>query len=90
MDLNIFFYELDSTFKKGDIKEAETLCLKWMDDAQKETNLPAVLAIANELGGIYRVTSRFEAGKNAYRHSNYQAVKDGKYGTAWDYAFKFS
>lgn len=66
MDLNIFFYELDSTFKKGDIKEAETLCLKWMDDAQKEANLPAVLAIANELGGIYRVTSRFEAGKNAY------------------------
>ncbi|QIB69852.1 tetratricopeptide repeat protein [Aminipila butyrica] len=66
MDLNVFFNELDSIFKRGNIKEAERVSLEWMEKAQKEGNVPAILAIANELGGIYRVTSRFEESQNAY------------------------
>lgn len=66
MDLNIFFKELDLIFKTGDIKKAEEFVLEWMEKAQKEGNIPAILAIANELGGIYRVTSRFEEGRDAY------------------------
>lgn len=74
MDLNLFFQELDLIFKKGNIKEAEQLVLRWMEKAQKEGNIPAILAISNELGGIYRVTSRFEEGKNAYSIA-VQAIK---------------
>lgn len=66
MDLNIFFQELDLIFKKKDIKQAETFILEWMEKAQKQGDIAGILAIANELGGIYRVTSRFEEGKNAY------------------------
>ncbi|WP_205666523.1 tetratricopeptide repeat protein [Aminipila luticellarii] len=74
MDLNVFFKELDLIFKKGNIKEAEDFVLEWMQKAQEEGNVPALLAIANELGGIYRVTSRFEEAKNAYSIAA-QAVK---------------
>lgn len=74
MDLNIFFKELDLIFKTADIKKAEEFVLEWMEKSQKEGNIPAILAIANELGGIYRVTSRFEEGRNAYSIA-VQAIK---------------
>lgn len=74
MDLNIFFKELDLIFKTGNVKKAEEFILEWMEKAQKSGDIPAILAIANELGGIYRVTSRFQEGKNAYTVA-IQAIK---------------
>jgi len=63
MDLNNFFQELDKGLKTKNIKDVEAFVLASMETAQKERNIPAFIAIANELGGIYRVTSRFEEGK---------------------------
>lgn len=74
MDLNIFFKELDLIFKAGNIKKAEEFILDCMEKAQKSSDIPAILAISNELGGIYRVTSRFEEGRNAYTIA-IQAIK---------------
>lgn len=74
MDLNKFYGELDEIFKTQDINVAEKYALDYMEQAQKESNIAGILASANELGGIYRVTSRFEEGKNAYNVA-LQAIK---------------
>lgn len=74
MDLNNFYKGLDAIFKTRDIKAAESYILEHMEKAQKEGDIGGILAAANELGGIYRVTSRFEEGKSAYTAA-LQAVK---------------
>ncbi|MGN0711432.1 MAG: tetratricopeptide repeat protein [Anaerovoracaceae bacterium] len=66
MDLNKYFNELDSCFEHNDIKKAEELSLEWLKNAAALQDKAAVLAISNELGGIYRVTSRFRDAENAY------------------------
>lgn len=66
MDLMNFFQELDSIFKTKNIKDAEDFVIAALAQAQKEENIPAIVAIANELGGIYRVTNRLEEGKKVY------------------------
>lgn len=66
MDLNTFFRELDDMFKKKSIKEVEGFILECLEKAKGNNDIPAILAIANELGGIYRVTNRLEDGKKIY------------------------
>lgn len=66
MELNRYFNELDSCFEQNNIKKAEELSLEWLKNAAALQDTAAVLAISNELGGIYRVTSRFENAENAY------------------------
>ncbi len=61
-----FFKELDSKFKTGDIKEVEKYIVASMERVIRENDLPALLSIANELGGIYRVTNRFSEAKKVY------------------------
>ncbi len=59
-----FFQELDALFKAGNIKGAEQYLIGAMERAAGSHDLPALLAAANELGGILRVTNRLgEAGK---------------------------
>lgn len=66
MNADKFFEELDKLFRTKNIKEAEKYVLETMEHVQKEKDIPGLLAIANELGGIYRVTSRFDEAKKAY------------------------
>ncbi len=66
MDLNNFYQELDNIFQTEGIQSAEKYILKNMECAKNENNVPAIVSISNELGGIYRVTSRFEEAKSVY------------------------
>lgn len=66
METGKFFQELDSMFRNGNIKDAETYVMGSMERVTEEKNLPALLAMANELGGIYRVTNRLEEAKKVY------------------------
>jgi tetratricopeptide (TPR) repeat protein len=66
MVLNNFFEELDLLFKTKDIKAAEKYVVSAMEQAQQEKDLPAIVAIANELGGIYRVANKFDEAKKVY------------------------
>ena len=66
METGGFFNELDSMLKTGNIKDAENFMLGSMDRAIEENDLPYMLAIANELGGIFRVTNRFDEAKKVY------------------------
>jgi tetratricopeptide (TPR) repeat protein len=66
LERDIFLKELDSKFKTEGIKEAEKYIVDSMERVIRENDLPALLTIANELGGIYRVTNRFEEAKKVY------------------------
>jgi len=66
MDLNKFYQELDVIFQTKNVKVAEKYILENLECAKNEGNIPAIIAISNELGGIYRVTSRFEEAKKMY------------------------
>ncbi|MBR0597355.1 DUF4037 domain-containing protein [Sinanaerobacter chloroacetimidivorans] len=66
MEPGNFFKELDSMFQTKNIKEVEKYVIDAMERVQRENDLPSLLAIANELGGIYRVTSRFDEAKLVY------------------------
>lgn len=66
MDKGNFFNKLDSFFKNGDIRGAESFLIESIEAASKEKNLPALLSMANELGGILRVTGRFSEARKIY------------------------
>jgi Predicted N-acetylglucosaminyl transferase len=66
MDTGNFFQELDEKLKAGSLQDAEKYLVGIMDRAVHENNLPALLAAANELGGIFRVTNRLEEAKKIY------------------------
>lgn len=66
MNINNFFKELDSLFKTKGMKEAEEYGIRSLVEAQQSDDFASVVAIANELGGIYRVTNRIENGKQIY------------------------
>ncbi|MFV0516491.1 MAG: tetratricopeptide repeat protein [Aminipila sp.] len=66
MDLNNFYSQLDTIFKNQDIHSAEKYIVEQMLVAQKDGDVAGILATANEIGGIYRVTSRFEDAKKSY------------------------
>lgn len=67
MDINNFFTQLDSLFKTKGVKEAEEYGIRSLVEAQQKEDFASVVAIANELGGIYRVTNRIEEGKRIYQ-----------------------
>ena len=66
MENTDLFHELDRMLKDGKLKEAEKYLTSAMELALRETDLPALLAISNELGGIFRVTGRFGEAKKVY------------------------
>lgn len=67
MDLDTFYKELDEVFKTRSIQEAETFITDSLTQANQNADWPTVIAMANELGGIYRVTKRTEKGKLVYQ-----------------------
>lgn len=66
MDVNNFYKELDEIFRAGDIHQAEDYMIRCLEKAKGEHDVPAILAVCNELGGVYRVTNRFAEGKTIY------------------------
>ena len=70
MDQNRFFQDLDQMFQTKNIKEVENYIVDAMEKPQQEGDLPAVVVIANELGGVYRVTNRLEEAKKIYGLAN--------------------
>lgn len=66
MDINDFYKELDEIFRTGDIRQAEDYMIQCLETAKSEQDVPAILAVCNELGGVYRVTNRFADGKTIY------------------------
>ncbi len=66
MDLTNFFKELDLRFREKPLAEVEEFIVGSLKQAQIERDFPALLAISNELGGVLRVTNRFEEAKQIY------------------------
>jgi tetratricopeptide (TPR) repeat protein len=66
MELGNFFKELDTLFQTKNIEAAAKFITDAMKRVQEENDLPALLAISNELGGIFRVTNRFAEAKKVY------------------------
>lgn len=66
MDMNRYFQELDQRFREDDIRGAEEVSLSYLNQASKEKDTGAVVAIANELGGLYRVQGRFDRALETY------------------------
>ncbi len=66
METGNFFRELDSIFQTKNISDAEKFVINSMERALEEKDFPSLLAVANELGGIYRVTNRFEEAMKIY------------------------
>jgi len=65
MEQSVFYSRLDEIFKNGNIKEAEKFAADALTQAEKDSDLPAILAITSELGGIYRVTGRLAEARRA-------------------------
>lgn len=66
MEQGNFFKELDAMFQTKNIQEVEKFIVETMKRVKEQNDLPALLSIANELGGIFRVTNRFEEAKKVY------------------------
>ena len=66
MDVNQFYQELDELFRNSDIQQAEAFMIRCLETAKAKQDVPAILAVSNELGGVYRVTNRFSEGKTIY------------------------
>jgi len=66
MNVNNFYKELDELFRTGDIHQAEEYMIRCLETAKAEQDVPAILAVCNELGGVYRVINRFAEGRTIY------------------------
>ena len=58
MDMQEKFRQLDEYYAKGDLKGAEDSLTAWVEEAEEAGNLGALLALYNELEGLYRTTKR--------------------------------
>ena len=54
------FRALDALFAAGDLETAEAKLTDWIDQAEGERDLGALLSLYNELEGLYRTTGRAE------------------------------
>ncbi len=66
MDIKHFYQELDVIFRQGDIHRAEHFMRDQLEEARTRRDIPAILAVCNELGGVYRVLNRFDEGRAMY------------------------
>ncbi|QOX64115.1 DUF4037 domain-containing protein [Anoxybacterium hadale] len=66
MKSEYFYNKLDELFRSGSIQEAENYIIRTMEQVQKENDLPALISLANELGGVFRVTGRLEEAQKVY------------------------
>ncbi len=66
MNINEFYNTLDTLFAEKKIGEAEKFLLESLGKAESESDFALVIAASNELGGIYRVLSRYDEGAALY------------------------
>ena len=66
MNINEFYNTLDTFFAEKKISEAEKFLLDCLAKAEAERDFALVIAASNELGGIYRVLSRYQEGAALY------------------------
>ena len=60
------FQELDRFFSRNDIKGAESYLTDLLHAAAAQKELPLMLSVSNELGGIFRVTNRLSEAAKLY------------------------
>ncbi len=66
MNINEFYSALDSLFAEKKVDEAEKFLLENLAKAESEGDFAIVIPAANELGGLYRVLSRYDEGAELY------------------------
>lgn len=66
MDTCHFFETLDQLFAEKRMDEAETYMQAQLDQAKAKGDHSAIITLCSELGGYYRVTSRYDAAKALY------------------------
>lgn len=66
MDIQNYFKRLDEFFSNNDIAGAQKFSESNLSEAQMKQDFPAILAISNELGGLYRVKGEFLLALSAY------------------------
>lgn len=67
MDIAAFFRELDLLFSRQEIQKVEPYLMAGLAQAEHEGDLAAVLSICNELGGFYRVQTRYAQGAAVFQ-----------------------
>ena len=69
MDISAFLDNLDILFNDKKYDEIETYLKNGIEKANKEKDLGAELSICNELGGFYRICTRFPEAKRAFERA---------------------
>lgn len=69
MDLNKFFYTLDGLLSKGMGQQAIEFIQESIEEARKEKDEKALIAIYNEAGGICRDFSKYEEAEQYYKEA---------------------
>lgn len=69
------FEQTDRFFEKNDIQGARLFLESQLESAETNSDLPAVLIICNELGGLYRSLELYDKGLSVYAKAE-QAIHD--------------
>lgn len=68
------YHKLDELFRSGNIQEAENYIIRTMEQVQRDNDLSALISLANELGGVFRVTGRLDEAQKVY-HVALEAIR---------------
>lgn len=77
MDLNQFFSVLDALFQKNDKRAVQTYLENGLNRARAVGDDEGAIAIANELGGYYRVIGALEEAKSLYQEALFKLTNMG-------------
>lgn len=66
MNIEKFYATLDGFFAEKKIDKAELFLKETLREAEAEENFGLIIAAYNELGGLYRVLSRYDEGMPLY------------------------
>lgn len=64
MNLQNFYKELDEIFRERDAQKVVDFLEKRLAEAEEQDDAIGIIAVSNELGGVYRVTGKTEQAKN--------------------------
>ena len=77
MELGTVYEELDGLFAEGRYGEAEAFLRSRIREALREEDLPSALSMWNELGGFFRVQTRYKEGIEAFKNALEIALRLG-------------
>lgn len=66
MDINQFFTKLDALFADKEMQQAEIYMKESLETAEQTGDFGSAIAILSELGGYYRMVSRYDEGSALY------------------------